>query len=240
VATAGEFYICVTATRAALTTALLAEEASGATAAWVVDGAVRHPKEDAEGAAGYACCRHDGRTRRVATPYWRQVVNGGTQARATSSFDVELKAQTTAVENETEEGVVILFDATSPIGAAMSFARAHDRHRADFHCDADLAALTEAWEDHSVAYVHTKAHARVTVNEWAALGGAAERERERRQPHCSAGLDIPCKVADAYTYTASCARTKTWATAQLKEQERTREWLGSFSKRTPYARGRAI
>jgi hypothetical protein len=152
----------------------------------------------------------------------RQIVNGGTHDRAARGFDAELKAQTAAVESEIEEGVVILFDATSPIGAAMSFARAHDRHKADFHCDAELAALTEAWEKRKVAYVYApKAHAGVTVNEWAdgeataALGEPVTTERERRQPHCSAGLDVPSSVTEGYG--AGSARTRTWATARLHE-----------------------
>jgi hypothetical protein len=128
--------------------------------------------------------------------YARALQPYGSYSRPACSFDAELKAQTVAIEAESEEGAVVLFDATSPVDAAMSFARAHDRHRADFHSDAQLAALVEAWGEHNVAYVHAKAHAGVTVNEWAdgegtaALGDAVSPEAELRGRHCSAGLDL--------------------------------------------------
>jgi hypothetical protein len=105
-----------------------------------------------------AAGRRDGTVLRGSMSYALALRPGGSYSRAACSFDAELKAQTVAIEAESDECVVVLFDATSPVDAAMSFARAHDR------CDAELAALTEAWEEHNIAYVHAKAHAGVTVN----------------------------------------------------------------------------
>jgi hypothetical protein len=79
------FFICVTATRVAFASALLAEEACGATAAWVVDGALRHPAEDRAWAASFASCRHDGAVRRGAMAYERPVHLGDSHNRAVSS-----------------------------------------------------------------------------------------------------------------------------------------------------------
>jgi hypothetical protein len=58
----------VTATRAAFVAAISAEGACGTSVAWTVDGAVRRPAYDIEGAAGYACCRHDRTVLRAAIP----------------------------------------------------------------------------------------------------------------------------------------------------------------------------
>jgi hypothetical protein len=87
--------------------------------------------------------------------YERLIHLGGSHNAAVSSFDAELQAQTVAMQAETEMlgkgSGGALFDATSLLDAALSFAHAHDRHRADFHCDTELAELIEAWEERSVA-----------------------------------------------------------------------------------------
>jgi hypothetical protein len=72
----------------------LAEGACGTTAAWAVDGAVRHPEGDKEGAAAYACCRHDRTVLRGSISYARALRPRGSYSRAACSFDAKLKAQT--------------------------------------------------------------------------------------------------------------------------------------------------
>jgi hypothetical protein len=61
--------VCVRATRNAFVKARMAARSIGASAAWSVDGAVRAQTEHELGAAGFACCRHNGSVVRHSVPY---------------------------------------------------------------------------------------------------------------------------------------------------------------------------
>jgi hypothetical protein len=135
-------YICVQASREAFWRATLAERAGGSTAAWSIDGAVRPSQGETSGAPGFACCRHDGTVVRRSMPNYVPLSPGSTAERTCTSYDVELEAQVVAADCEMPKNFSVIFDATSPVDAALSFASAHNRHRASFHCDEQLATLT--------------------------------------------------------------------------------------------------
>jgi hypothetical protein len=55
-----------------------------------------------------------------------EVGPGSAAQRTCTSYDVELEALVAVIQAETEKGLLVLFDSTSPVDAALSFAAAHD------------------------------------------------------------------------------------------------------------------
>jgi hypothetical protein len=119
---------------------------------------------------------------------------------------------------------------------ALSFAVAHNRHRANFHCDEQLATLTRSWEGRNVALQYTRAHVGVTTNEWAdieakrALDAPNSKRVAAGRPYCAAVLVHP-GVRGAFT--AGSVRTRTWAVARLADE--VQKWLRESSLRTVLA-----
>jgi hypothetical protein len=66
-------------------------------------------------------------------PYMLPVGPGSSAQRVCTSYDVELEAQVCVVQSEKERNLFVVYDATSPVDAALSFSMKHNRHRADFH-----------------------------------------------------------------------------------------------------------
>ena len=174
-----ETAVCFAATQASFGFLLLAERACDTRAAWTVDGSVRPAAGDTAGLAGFAGCRHCGTTFASRTEYILPTSTGSPGTRTASSYDIEVAAQATVAQREREDRYMVLFDFSSPVVRALSFSMAHDRHRADYFLNGVLAAWTDKWEGKVVLVLaHVKAHAGITVNEWADVEAKASLAEE--------------------------------------------------------------
>ena len=141
-------------------------------AVWCTDGSRRWlgGTEDGAYVASRAALRHCGQ------------VAGGRLA-AHDSYHTELAALIDALDAETERRVMIILDASSPAEAVRKWRRLHDRRRAGYYLDAELAALVERLDKfEAVVFFWTSSHKGVVVNEMADALAARALGDERVTP----------------------------------------------------------
>jgi ribonuclease HI len=117
--------------------------------------------EETEWRAARAAIRHCGQVR------------GGRLYDANDSYTTELVALLDAVAHETEETVMVLFDASSPPEALRSWRSNHERRKRDYYNDEELGAVNvHARKLKTLVFFWVKAHSGVTINEWVDMEAA--------------------------------------------------------------------
>jgi hypothetical protein len=224
-------FVCMRQTTAALARLLQVEAARGITSAWAVDGSVRPGSEDTPGTASFACCSHTGVVFGSGVEYTVPVCTDSSVSRAVSSYDAEAMAQVAVLEADNSPSLLVVFDATSPLDSAFSFAGAHERKRADLFMDDVLAVWTKSWVGRRVTYVHLRAHQGITANEWADVSAKTYLGsnitwtlRTATRPHASARLVFP---EAAGMFSSGKTAVRCWATASLQKSVISRLKQGS-------------